>query len=163
MNRLIAKELSDFILFWRILGPVLLLLCLGMVLFSWPDRGFASFLLFLALLFGFYTFKHTQMAKRALKLIKHGEPENCLVQILKESGDSRDYYKGIATRSESGEKWDILFTPPMWNVDPLVQKQIHANAYFEPETGCPLVVLIDDEYLWAERVPERLSSSKKSA
>jgi hypothetical protein len=134
-----------------------------MVIFSWPDRWFASFLFFLSLLFGFFTFRHTQMAKRALKLVKYGKPENCVIQIRKESGDNRDYYEGMVSRSESRKKWDILFTPPIWNVDPLVQKQLHAKAYFEQETEYPLVVITDAGYLWAERIPERVSPPEESS
>jgi hypothetical protein len=162
VDRLIVKELSNFVLVWRILGPTLLLMCLGMVFFSWPDRWLTWFLFFLSLLFGFFTLKHTQMAKRSLQLVKYGQPENCAVEIRKETGDSRDYYKGIVSQSNSGKKWDILFTPPGWNVDPLFQKHLQAKAYFESETEYPLVVVTDEGYLWAERNPVRVNTSAKS-
>lgn len=161
MNRLIMKELSNFILVWRILGPTLFLMGLGMVFFSWPDRWLAWFLFLLSLLFGFFTLKHTQMAKRVLQLVKYGQPENCVVQIRKESGDSRDYFKGRVSRPKSGKKWDILFTSPGWTVDPLLHKHLRAKAYFEAETEYPLIVVTDEGYLWAERNPVRLNTSAK--
>lgn len=101
------------------------------------------------------------MARRALRLVKYGQPERCVVEIRKESGDTGDYIKGIVSRSRSGKKWDILFTPPDWNVDPLVLKDIHAKAYFESETEYPLVVLTDEGYLWAERNPMKVDPSAK--
>ncbi len=110
---------------------------------------------------GVRSFKHTQMAKRALQLVKNGQSENCVVEIRKESGDSRDFFKGIVSRSKSGKKWDILFTPPGWKVDPLVQKHLQAKAYFESETEYPLVVVTDEGHLWAERNPVRVNTSVK--
>ena len=102
------------------------------------------------------------MAKRCLLLVKYGQPENCAVEIRKETGDGRDYYKGQVSQLSSGNKWDILFTPPGWNVDPLCQKNLQAKAYFESETEYPLVVVTDEGYLWAERNPERVNTSAKS-
>lgn len=161
LDRSIEKELSNFVRVWRILGPSFILICLGMVIFSWPDRWLVWFLFFLSLLFGFFTIKHTQMARRALRLVKYGQPERCVAEIRKESGDTRDYFKGIVSRSKSGKKWDILFTPPDWNVDPLVLKDLHAKAYFEPETEYPLVVVTDEGYLWAERNPVKVDPLTK--
>ena len=62
-----------------------------------------------------------------------------MIEIRKESGDDRDYFKGLISRPKSGAKGDMAFTLPAWNIDPLVQKQLEAKAYFESETESPLV------------------------
>jgi hypothetical protein len=162
MDRSIENELLSFIRAWKILGPTIIIISLGMVLFSWPDRGLAWLVFSLALLFGLFTLKHTRMARKALDLVRRGQPENCLVEIRKESGDDRDYIWGTVYR-ESKDKWDVLFSGPLWNVDPILQKPLHAKAYFEPETEYPLVVVIGDDHLWAERVPTKVTSSTTSA
>jgi hypothetical protein len=161
VNCSIEEELSKFIRIWRILVLTFFVVCLGMAVFSWPDRWLAWFLVILTMIFGFLMHKHTQMAKRALQQIKYGQPEDCVVEIRKESGDSRDYFKGIVSRTKTGEKWDISFTPPPWNVDPLVQKHLNVKAYFESGTEYPLVIVTDEGYLWAERVPLRVSYEDK--
>ncbi len=158
MEQSLERELSNFIRVWKFLGPLLLLICFGMVLASWPERWLAWCLFSLALFFCFFTYKHTQIARRALQLVKHGRPEDCTVEIRKESGDSRDFIKGRVSRSKSGEEWDILFTPPSWKIDLVVEKPRHAEAYFESGTGFPLIVVIDEKYLWAERNPAKVSS-----
>jgi len=158
MDRSIEKELSSFIRVWRILGPTMITVSLGMVFFSWPDRWLAWLVFFLALLFGFFTLKHTRMARKALDLVRQGQPELCVVEVRKESGDDRDYVKGTVYRG-SKNKWDISFAPPLWNVDPILHKTLQAKAYFEPETEYPLVVVIDGGHLWAERVPTKVNCS----
>jgi len=134
---------------------------LGMVFFSWPEIWLSWLVFFLALLFGFFAFKQTGMARKALYLVRHGQPEDCIVEIRKESGDDRDYVKGRVYRV-SKEKWDISFAPPLWNVDPVLQKKLHAKVYFEPETEYPLVVMTEGGHLWAERVPAKVESSTAS-
>jgi hypothetical protein len=157
MDRSIEKELSSFIRVWRILGPTMITLSLGMVFFSWPDRWLAWLVFFLALLFGLFILKHTRMARKALALVKRSQPESCVVEIRKESSDDRDYIWGTVYR-ESKDKWDVLFSGPLWNVDPILQKPLHAKAYFEPDAEYPLVVVIDGRHLWAERVPTKMTS-----
>jgi hypothetical protein len=142
----------------NILGPILFLVCFTMVVFSWPERWLAWFILLMLLLFGYLTYKHTRMARRALKLVKHGKPDCCGLEIRIESGDSRDFIHGEVSRLGEKKKWDVLFTPPGWKVDPHVNKALEAEAYFESGTDCPLVVLKEYEYLWAEREPERLTA-----
>jgi hypothetical protein len=156
MDRSIEKELSDFIRVWKILGPAVIVLSLGMVLFSWPDRWLSWLVFFLALFFGFLMSRHTRMARKALNLVEHGQPEPCLVEIRKESGSDRDYVKGTVFR-ESKDQWDVSFTPPRWDVDPVLQKTLRANVYFESETGQPLVVAVDGGHLWAEKVPMKVN------
>jgi hypothetical protein len=117
---------------------------------------------FLALLFGFFAFKQTGMARKALYLVRYGQPEDCILEIRKESGDDRDYVKGRVYRV-SKEKWDISFAPPLWNVDPVLQKKLHAKVYFEPETEYPLVVMTQGGHLWAERVPARKNLPQQAA
>jgi hypothetical protein len=162
MNHSIEQELWSFIRVWRVLGPALIAISLGMVFFSWPDRWFAWVVFFLALLFGSFTLKHTRMARKALDLVRHAQPEACVVEILKETGDDRDYLKGTVYR-DSKDTWNVSFTPPSWNVDPVLLKTLPATAYFDPETGYPLVVVTEDGHLWAERVPIKLSSSVTSS
>jgi hypothetical protein len=162
MDRSIENELLSFIRAWRILGPTSIIISLGMVLFPWPDRGLAWLVFLLALLFGLFTLKHTRMARKALDLVRRAQPENCVVEIRKESSDGRDYIWGTVSR-EPKDQWDILFSSPLWNVDPILQKPLHAKAYFEPETEHPLVVVIGDDHLWAERVPAKVTSSATSA
>jgi hypothetical protein len=161
MDRSIEKELSSFIRVWRILGPTMITLSVGMVFFSWPDRWLAWLVFFLTLVFGLFTLKHTRMARKALALVRRSQPENCVVEIRKESGDDRDYIWGTVYR-ESKDKWDVLFSGPLWNVDSILQKPLHAKAYFEPEGGYPLVVVINGGHLWAERVPTKVTSSATS-
>jgi hypothetical protein len=161
MDRSIEKELSSFIRVWRILGPTMITISLGMVFSSWPDRWLAWWVFCLALLVGFFTLKHTRMARKALDLVRHGQPEACVVEIRKELGDDRDYVKGTIYRA-SKDKWDMSFAPPLWNVDPILLKTLHAKAYFEPETEYPLVVVTDGGHLWAERVPTKVNSSATS-
>lgn len=156
MNRSIERELSSFIRVWRILGPTMITLSLGMVIFSWPDIWLAWLVCFLALLFGLFTLQHTRMARKALTLVRRSQPESCVVEIRKESGDNRDYIRGTVYR-ESRDKWDVLFSGPPWDVDPILQKPLHAKAYFEPESEAPLVVVIDGGHLWAERVPTKVA------
>jgi hypothetical protein len=156
MNLPIEKELLNFIRVWKILGSAMILISFGMVFFSWPDRWLAWLVFILALLFSFFALRHTRMAGKALYLVKHGQPEDCVVEIRKESGDDRDYFKGTVYR-ESKDKWDICFTPPLWNVDPILQKRFHARVYFESETEYPLVVVTDGGHLWAERVPKKVN------
>ncbi len=158
MDRSIEKELSSFIRVWRFLGPTMIIISLGMVFLSWPDRWLSLLVFFLALLFGFFTLKHTRMAGKALDLVRHGQPQSCEVEIRKESGDDRDYVMGTVYR-ESKDTWNISFTPPLWNVDPFLQKTFHAKVYFEPQTGYPLIVATDGGHLWAERVPTKVNSS----
>jgi hypothetical protein len=158
MDRSIEKELSSFIRVWKILGPTIIIISLGMVFFSWPDRWLSWFVFFLALLFGFLIFKHTRMARKALHLVEHGQPESCLVEIRKESGNDRDYVKGTVYR-ESKDNWDISFAPPLWNVDPILQKTLQAKVYFERGTEHPLVVVVGCGHLWAERVPTKVNAS----
>lgn len=157
----IEKELLSFIRVWRILVPTMITTSLGMVFFSWPDRWLAWLVFFLALLFGFFAFKQTGMARKALYLVRHGQPEKCIVEISKESGDDRDYVKGKVYRG-SKEQWDISFAPPLWNVDPILQKKLNAEVYFEPETEYPLVVITEGGHLWAERVPTKVKFSAAS-
>jgi hypothetical protein len=161
MDRSIEEELSSFIRVWRILGPTMITLSVGMVFFSWPDRWLAWLVFFLTLVFGLFTLKHTRMARKALALVRRSQPENCVVEIRKESGDDRDYIWGTVYR-ESKDKWDVLFSGPLWNVDPILQKPLHAKAYFEPEAGYPLVVVINGGHLWAESVPTKVTSSATS-
>ncbi len=157
MDRSIEEELSSFIRVWKILGPTIIVISLGMVLFSWPDRWLSWFVFLLALLFGFLIYKHTRMARKALDLVEHGQPESCLVEIRKESGNDRDYVKGTVYR-ESRDKWDVSFAPPPWNVDPILQKTLQAKVYFERETEYPLVVVVDCGHLWAESVPTKVNT-----
>jgi hypothetical protein len=91
---------------------------------------------FLALLFGFFTLKHTRMARKALDLVRHGQPEACVVEIRKESGDDRDYVKGTVYR-ESKDKWDMSFAPPLWNVDPILLKTLHAKVILNLRPSIP--------------------------
>jgi hypothetical protein len=158
MDRSIEEELSSFIRVWRILAPALIAISLGMVFFSWPDRWLAWLLFLLALLFGFFTLKHTRMARKALDLVRHSQPETCVVEIRKETGDDRYYLKGMVYR-ESKDTWDVSFTPPSWNVDSILQKTLPAKAYFDPGTGYPLVVVTEGGHLWAERIPTKVSPS----
>lgn len=157
MDRSIEKELLNFIRVWRFLGLTIIVISLGMVTFSWPDRWLSWFVLFLALLFGFLMSAHTRIARKALDLMKHGQPESCLVKIRKESGNDRDYVKGTVYRESRGE-WDVSFTPPRWNVDPILQRTLQAKVYFERETEYPLVVVVDCGHLWAEKVPTKVNT-----
>jgi hypothetical protein len=154
----IEMELSRFIRVWTILCPMIIAISLGMLLISWPDKWLAWMVYFLALLFSFFTFKHTRMAGKALKLVRHGKPLNCEVELRKESGDGRDYVTGTVYRGAE-EKWEIPFSPPLWNVDPFLQKTLHAQVYFETRSEYPLVVVTDAGHLWAERMPTKVNTS----
>ncbi len=66
--------------------------------FSWPEIWLSWLVFFLALLFGFFAFKQTGMARKALYLFRQGQPEDCIVEISKESGDESDYVKGRVYR-----------------------------------------------------------------
>lgn len=158
MLKSLEQELSSFIRVLRILVPATVFMSLGMVIFSWPERGIAWFIFVLSLIFGFLIFRHTQMARRALRLIKYGRPEKCIIELRIESGDSRDFIHGLVSHQYTGKKWDVLFTPPGWKVDSLVNKAVEAEAYFESVTDHPLIVLTEKGNLWAERIPERVNT-----
>lgn len=159
MNPSIEKELTGFIRIWVILGPAMLLIAIGMALFSWPDVWFAWLMLFLALVFGGFIHQHTRMARKAIKLLKHAHPIDCRIEIRKETGEGRDYISGVVWQDESVQ-WHVPFTPPGWDINPILNKNLHAKAYFEMGTGCPLIVLIDGNFLWAERIPKKTNPPK---
>lgn len=154
MSRLVEKDISNFVRIWVILVPTMLGLSLAMVFCSWPDRWLAWSVCILAVLFGFFALRHTSMARRALAVVRRGQPETCTVEIRKESGDGRDYVRGKVCR-DANNQWDVLFSGPLWDVDPVLLRPLQAKAYFEPASGAPLVVLIDGRHLWAETAPAK--------
>ncbi|MCC7033048.1 MAG: hypothetical protein IT179_09475 [Acidobacteria bacterium] len=158
MDRSIEEELSSVIRVWRRLGPAVIAISLGLVVSSWPDRWLAWMVLCLALLFNGAALRQTHMARKALNVVRRGQPENGLVELRKESGDGRDYVKGTVHR-ETKDTWDVSFAPPSWNVDPVLQKTHQAKVYCEPQIGYPLVVVMVGGHLWAERIPTKVSSS----
>jgi hypothetical protein len=161
MDRSIEEELLSFFRVWRILAPAMIVVSLGMVLVSWPDIWLAWLVFLLALLFGFFTLQHTRMARKALHAVRHAQLEACEVVIHKETGDDRDYVKGTVYW-ESKDRWDVSFTPPSWNVDSILLKTLRAEAYFDPETGVPLVVMTEGGHLWAEKTPTKVAASVTS-
>jgi hypothetical protein len=149
------RDLERFIRVWAIGVPAIILLALLAAVFSWPDRWLTQVFLLLALLFGLLTLRQTRVALRALSSVRRGAPERCTVEIRKEAGDARDFFRGRILR-EPDEEWNVQFASPSWDTKPLLDRRVPAKVFVESGSGLPLVVITDWGFLWAERIPARI-------
>jgi hypothetical protein len=60
----------------------------------WMDRWMADCLLVMTFLFSAFIFQHTKLTRRTLRVLRATVPTDCQIEIVKEVGDSRDFYCG---------------------------------------------------------------------